>query len=420
MNEIQLTLNAKMPCGRVRRPARLLPQEIIGGLVWHVMQPSGTFAHNVETLTQKRMSESALSERRQSLGTSPWVETLKATLRPLADPALHPDAFYKGYRLVGVDGTTMNVANTPPMKKKYTKTKARRGCAAFHRISCAALVELGTHSPLALQIGEKDEPESALAASVVERLTAEDLIIADRYYGNGKWAARFLEMPQKPLFLLRVSERLNAVTIEKLKDGSRIVEIHDPQSNMPILLREVKGKVRRPGKKWVKIRFWTNLIDESCYPAQELIALYAMRWEQEITFREIKKYLHKDNTLLSHTHITAVQEISALFMAHAMVSRARCAVGLSHNVSIMQVSFQKTLDACRNLCWLVAVQGLNLSKLQMHSVIRCIEKNLAKQLSLPRRKRSCPRKLRQPIKKWPRLIKNSYDKGEFLYDVRKS
>lgn len=420
LDQIQLRTHTQPLHGRVGRPARLLPQEIVAGLAWHVMQPSGTLAYSVEMLTRKRMSESALSERRQSLGTEPWTETLLATLRPLADPTRHPDAFYKGYRLVGVDGTSLNVANTPPMKKMHAKTKARRGSAAFHRIGCAALVELGTHAPLALRIGLDDESESALAASVVEQLTREDLLIADRYYGSGKWAARFLAMPRKHMFMLRVQERLNAVIVNKLKDGSRVVKVHDPQSDKSILLREVKGKVRRPGKKWVKVRFWTNLLDESLFPAQELIALYAMRWEQEIAFREIKKHLHGDNTLLSHTPVTAVQEICALFMAHAMVCRARCAVGLGYRVPIMQVSFQKTLDACRNLCWLVALSGRSLSKRQMHFIIRRTEVNLARQLSPPRRKRSCPRMVRQPVNKWPRLMKNIYDNGDFEYEVRKS
>lgn len=417
---IKLQVESKISGGRKRRPPHLPSQEIVAGLAWHVMQPSGTFAHSVEMLTQKQMSESALSERRQSLGTEPWKEALKATLRPLADPALHPHAFYKGFRLVGVDGTTMNVANTPPMKNMKVKTKSRRGSAAFHRIGVAALVELGTHSPLALRIGANDESESALAAAVVEQLTDQDLIIGDRYYGNGKWAGQFLKMPQNPMFLLRVQERFKAVIMEKLKDESRIVAVQDPQSDMPILLREVKGKVRRPGKKWVKVRFWTNLFDEVCYPAEELIALYAMRWEQEIAFREIKEHLYGDNILLSHTPVTAVQEICALFMAQAMVCRARCSVGNNYNVPIMLVSYQKTLDACRNLCWLTTISGINLTTQQMVAIINHIDKNLAKQLSPPRRKRSCPRAVRQPINKWPRLMKNVYDKGNFEYEVRKS
>jgi hypothetical protein len=402
------------------RPPKMHAEDIVAGLAWHVIQPSGTFAHNLGMLTRKHLSDSALSERRQSLGTDLWKDALYATLRPLADPKLHPGAFYKGLRLVGVDGTTLNVGNTPAMRTQRTKTRSRRGRAAFFRINCAALVELGTHSPQAVMIGEQDESESALAASVVDRVTGEDLLITDRYYGNGKWAARLMNMPQQPLFLLRVQERLKAVTVERLRDGSRLIAVNDPGSIMPILLREVKGRVRKPGKKWVKVRFWTNLIDALRYPAHELIALYAMRWEQEIAFREIKEHLHDVPILQSHTPVTAVQEICALFMAQAMICQARSAAGISNSAPIMQVSYQKTLDTCRNICWISSLPGVNLSRKQITAIFNAIGDNLARQLSPPRRNRSCPRAVRQPINKWPRLIKNVYEKGKIQYEVRKS
>lgn len=405
---------------RSGRPPKTSIEEIIAGLTWHVVQPAGTFSHSLELLTHTSQSDSALSERRQSLGTEPWKDALHVALRPLADPTLHPSAFYKGLRLVGVDGTTLNVGNTPVMKTQKVKTRSRRGQAAFFRIGCAALVELGTHSPLAVRIGEHEESEGALAGSVVEELTEKDLLIADRYYGSGKWTARLLGLPNQPLFLIRVQKRLKATTIERFKDGSRLVAVKDPESTMPILLREISGRVRRPGKRWVKVRFWTNLFDPILYPAQELIALYAMRWEQEIAFREIKEHLHHEPILQSHTLKTAVQEICALFMAQAIICGARSAVGERCSVPIMQVSYLKTLNACRCICWLLSLPGVNLTANQMGKVIRAVEKDLARQLSPPRRRRSCPRAVRQPINKWPRLMKNTYEKGEFQYEVKKS
>ena len=53
------------------------------------------------------------------------------------------------------------------MKAAATKTKTRRGAAAFYRISCVALMALGSHRPLAVEIGEDGESEGALAARAV-------------------------------------------------------------------------------------------------------------------------------------------------------------------------------------------------------------------------------------------------------------
>lgn len=402
------------------RPPKTSAEELIAGLTWHVVQPAGTLSHNVELLTKVHMSDSALSERRQSLGVQPWKDALRIALQSRADPAAQPGAFYKGLRLVGVDGTTMSVGNTPAMKTQRLKTKSRRGQAAFVRIGCAALCELGTHSPLAVRIGENEESEGALAGSVVEELGDRDLLIADRYYGSGKWAARLLALPRQPLFLLRVQKRLKATTIERFKDGSRLIGVNNPDGVMPILLREIKGSVRRPGTRWTKVRFWANLFDPRLYPAHELLQLYAMRWEQEITFREIKKHLRHELILQSHTPVTAVQEICALFMAQAIICRARAAVGERCAVPIMQVSYLKTLIVCRNISWILSLPGVHLSNTQIRAIIRGVQIGLARQHSPPRRNRSCPRAVRQPIDKWPRLLKNSYHQGAFQLEIRKS
>ena len=402
------------------RPAHLPVSSLIAGLAWHVLQPGGTFAYNVSMLTGTRLSESALSERRQSLGTKPWLAALGVFLKHGTDPLLHPHAFYKKFRLVGVDGTSFSVANTPTIKATTRKTKSRRGKAAFFRIGCVAAVVLGTHRPLAVRIGEDGESEGELASRIVDAFLENDLVIGDRYYGNGKWAVRFLTAPGSPSFLVRVQERLRAQIIQRLSDGSCLVKVKNPDTGEDIILRQIKAKVRRRGGKWVKIRFWTNLLDHRIYPANELIPLYAMRWEQEIAFREIKEYLHGENLLLSHTTITAAQEICALFMAQAVIATVRSDAAVKYDIPVMQVSFSRTLDACRYVCWLLSIANDIITPEQLLKIADRAQQELVKQASTPRRKRGCPRQVRQPVNKWPRLMKNSYEKGEFEYGIRKS
>jgi hypothetical protein len=392
--------------------------DIIAGLVWHVLQPAGTFAQSIEMLTGRRLADSSLSQRRQNSGIHPWLDALDATLGPVAVARLHPDAFYKGYCLKGIDGTTLSIANTPPMKRRK-KSKARRGRAAFHRVSAVAIAELGTHAPRALRVGLDNESEGALAAQILEELTNQDLVILDRYYGAGKWASRIAALPTNPAFLARVQARFNAQRVQMLQDGSWIVNVWDPDGQQWMQLREVKAKVRRPGKKPVKVRFWTNMLDAESFPAKELVALYAMRWEQEIAFGEIKGYLHVNNTLLSHTIITAAQEIVALFMAHAIVTRQRVKTGATHNVPPLRISFQKTVVACRNICWLADVAAPLLPTEVLRKIVAKVELQLVKRKSKKRRKRSCPRKVRQPINKWPRLLRTEYHKGDFHYEITK-
>lgn len=400
------------------RPPRVPSLDLIAALAWHVLQPAGTFSKNLAMLHGIRLSDSALSERRQSLGTQPFQEALDAFLGHRACAESGPGLGYKGFRLVGVDGTSFSVGNCRALKK--LKVRTRRGQAAYFRISCVALCGLGSHQALAVKIGEGGESEAVLAARIVEGLAKKDLLIADRYYGNGKWAARLTCLKTSPRFLLRIPERLLAIPHSKLTDGSCLVHVKDPETKRLLLVREIKAKVRRPGCKWTKIRFWTNLLDEAEYPANELIALYAMRWEQEIAFYELKQHIHGEIILSSHTFTTAVQEICALFMAQAIVTSTRMAVATRQHIPILQISFQKSLVACRHLWWLWGIAGPEIGPKAWAQIVRKVEQELTWQASKPRRKRSCPRKIRQPVSSWPRLMKNTYGRGQFEYRIRKS
>lgn len=413
-------LTSTSSLGKGGRPARLPISKLVAALCWHVLQGCGTFSKNTAMFLGMWMADASLSERRTSSGSRPWTEALDAFLASPNAADNVQEASYGGLRLVGVDGTTFNVANTPTVKATAKKTKTRRGEAAFHRISCVALAALGSHRPLAVRIGEDGESEGALAESILHALAEDDLLIADRYYGSGKWMARLEALPTKPLFLLRVQERFGAQRVKTLSDGSRLVKVKDPDSKSLILVREIKAKVKRPGNRWTKVRFWTNLLDENRFPAMELVLLYARRWEQEIAFRELKEYLHSDIILKSHTIPTAVQEICALFMAQAVVVAARRAVATSQDVPILQISFEKVLVACRHLCWLWAIAGKEIKPDTWARIVKKAMQELEWQATKPRRKRSCPRKVRQPVRKWPRLIKNTYEKGEILCRIRKS
>lgn len=406
--------------GKGGRPPRLAVSKVVAALCWHVLQECGSFSKNTAMLLGVRMADASLSERRTSLGSGPWMEALEAFLGSPPDADNIPEASYGGFRLVGVDGTTFSLANTPIMKDTAEKTRTRRGEAAFFRISCVALTALGTHRPLAVRIGEDGESEGALAERILTALGEDDLLIADRYYGSGKWMARLEALPQKPMFLLRVQERFGAQRVKTLADGSRWVHVKDPDSKALILVREIKAKVKRPGSRWTKVRFWTNLLDAKRFPAMELVALYARRWEQEIAFRELKEHLHSDVILKSHTIPTAVQEICALFMAQAVVVSARREVADSQGIPVLQISFAKVLAACRHLCWLWAIAGDEIKPETWAKIAKRVRQELSWETTKPRRKRSCPRKVRQPVTKWPRLMKNTYEKGEILSKIRKS
>jgi hypothetical protein len=89
----------------------------------------------------------------------------------LADPQKHPQSFYKGLRLVGLDGTQCSVSNTPRLLAAVPKAASRRLRAALGKLQIVTLIELGLHNPL--KAAQQEVLAVVLAMAVVTRLRIE-------------------------------------------------------------------------------------------------------------------------------------------------------------------------------------------------------------------------------------------------------
>ena len=145
-------------CGVRRRcPPVVSAWELIQGLIFHVVAGAGTLAQHVKQLTGKTITDGALAQRRARLPIAVFEQMMEATLQPKGEPTRHPEAFYQGLRLCGVDGRLFSVTNTPQNKKQMRKARSRWGRAAFPKVGVAVMVELGLHNPLAAALGAKGD-----------------------------------------------------------------------------------------------------------------------------------------------------------------------------------------------------------------------------------------------------------------------
>jgi hypothetical protein len=191
--------------------------------------------------------------------------------------------------------------------------------------------------------------------------------------------------------------------------GSRTILEH-------LTLREIRVKVRRAGHRTQELRLWTTLLDPVAAPALELVALYAQRWEHELYYREVKRVLRKDELLNSHTVETAAQEIAALVLASALNARERMRAAAGEG-PVLRISFAKTLELLRPL-WLVFALGDDLlTEDQKRQLTERFYEQARRCATPPKRARSCPRAVRQPVSKWPRLVKNESYEGPVRFHL---
>lgn len=394
-----------------RRAFEVTPHQLLMGMAFHAMSRVGTLAEHVSQITGIAISDSALSQRRGNLCWEIFEGILGVALKPRAQAREHPNAFYAGLRLCGVDGSQFSVANTPQVKKRMKKAKSRRQRAAFAKVGVGVLVELGIHNPIAASIGNQGESEMTLAQKILPHLPEKSLLIADRYYGVAKVIGLLKELHPggKREFLLRVRSNLKGRVLETYHDGSALIEVKS--EGIRIQVREIQGRVRVGQGQWSTVRLWTSLLDFKKHPAAVLVALYSRRWEQEGFYRELKVDMRSADLIRSHTPETAAQEIAALLVAYALLVEQRLKVADMGEVEVVRISFLKVTDTVTGLWrFLEAAEGMMTAK-QIDKLVIKVLQQVADYALSKRRKRSCPRGLRQPVSSWPRITKNTYKNG---------
>jgi hypothetical protein len=412
-----------VPPRRGRKPRAPLAA-LLTSLVFHFMNATGTLAEHFALLFEDSLSDSACAERRARLPWQVFADLMARALRPLAERARQPEAFYRSWRLVALDGTQFSLSNTPGNKAARRKAKSRRGRAAFAKLTTGVLVELGLHNPLAAAIGQAGQSEWALALSLLATLPERALLLADRLHGCAAFAAEALVACQRVQshFLIRARSQIKVQVLKRFRDGSRLVKVPVRVKGRPrevshsLELREIRVRVGRPGHRSQALRLWTTLCDPRQAPAEELVRLYAQRWEHELYYRHLKHELRKTDLLQSHTVPTAAQEIAALMLASALLARerARAAAG---EVPVLRVSFVKTLELLRPL-WLFFEVGADLLSPGIQcELLERFYKFLRRFASRPRRSRSCRRAVRQPVGKWPRLLETQSVEGPMQFNL---
>src|SRR5215203_1917446 len=131
---------------------------------------------------------SSLCVARQRLGVAPVRHLFARVARPLARPTT-PGAFYRGWRLMGIDSTVYDVPDSPANAAAFSRPSAGpRGDGAFPQVRKLSLVELGTHVEVAFVVRPCRSDERAMVAGLLRHLTTEMLLLLDRaFYSYRRW-----------------------------------------------------------------------------------------------------------------------------------------------------------------------------------------------------------------------------------------
>ncbi len=130
---------------------------------------------------------SGISQARTRLGWEPLEQLHDELLGPLAGRQTK-GAFYRRWRLVSLDGSTLDVADEKRNREACGRPGTSRGSSAFPQIRFVSLVENGTHVLFASRLGAYATGEITLAKQVLPALKKDMLCLADRnFLGYSLW-----------------------------------------------------------------------------------------------------------------------------------------------------------------------------------------------------------------------------------------
>src|SRR3954466_15641344 len=124
-------------------------------------------------------TDSAFSQARRRLGVAPLRQLFLETARPMATHST-VGASYRGWRLMGLDGTTLDLPDTPENARAFGRPTTGRAEGAFPQVRLLALCELGTHAGCGLSIRPIRRGEPSMVGPLLGGLGPGDLLIWDR------------------------------------------------------------------------------------------------------------------------------------------------------------------------------------------------------------------------------------------------
>ena len=288
-------------------------------------------------------SEAAITKARQRLGVEPLRKLYETFVRPIATRAIK-SAWYRQWRVVSLDGTTLCTLDTPENDKRFGRPPASRGRSAWPQLRLVALLENGTRVLFAAALDAYRVAETTLVRRIVGRLEDGMLCLADRgIYSYSLWTAAVATGAE---LLWRVQRGIGLPEVQRLADGSYLSEIR-PQGRGrkrdSIVVRVISFTIVLKGHS-ERYRLITTILDPLPAPALELAHLYAARWTIETAFRELK-VRQRDRSLVLRSQLPDLveQDVYGLLLAHFGIRQIMCQAARQDGVEPAELSFAHAL-----------------------------------------------------------------------------
>lgn len=298
---------------------------------------------------------------------------------------------WHGLRLLGIDGTKLNLPPVKALHATYPPPRNARGAARRPQALLVGLVGLMDGMCYHFVLVPQQRGEQWCACLLTRYLSAGDLLLADRNFPCYEILARIRHRGAEFLFHLP-AKRFHKLPRRPTNSGRRdewLVDLTLPAAlrkrcpHLPPVTTVRILQYQRPGYRtsWLV----TSLTDARAYPYDKLVSLYHKRWNQETMHREWKHTLKLAN-LRSHSPSGICKEVFVQLTLNNAV-RALQAEALPSDATPLSLSF---LDAKRSVVTAIPVMAL-VPVVELPTLYAALLRKIATFVILVRPGRSYPR-----------------------------
>jgi Insertion element 4 transposase N-terminal/Transposase DDE domain len=332
----------------------------------------------------------SFSRARMRLGSKVMERLYRTQARPLAQPDAQ-GCFWRGRRLMIIDGTTTELQNIPELAEAFGGQPGEAGqLIGSPMLRTVSLTEAGTRAMVDVEIGAYAMSEHELAACLARSVGPGDLILADRNFPSLELWKRFTSAGADLLW--RAKSIIATRVISHLHDATYLARFGHNQTVVRVIEYLVEGSEEI-------YRLITNMLDPRLAPAEQLARLYHERWEVETSYRELKSEQAMGMPLRSRTPQGVLQEIFSHCLLYNIIRQLMYEAAMDiEDRDPDRISFTLAKDAIgRSIC---KRTGLKMVRLKAATRQVLVELSRPRELVV-RTNRTCPRILRHRYPKYP-------------------
>jgi len=308
----------------------------------------------------------ALSQARARLPVAVLRELFTGTAADARVRVNSAGSLVFGLVVTATDGTVFDLAATEAIRARFATPAGGR----FPQARAVTVIECGTRHILAAQVDSCQVSEQVLWDRLVACLKPGTINLADRnFFSMRRWQVAAATGAHLAWRVKNGDQSLPATVLDTLPDGSTRVRLRESavmlcrrrkNSGRPDAVRlpditarlvefTVTGTDQAGTTTTNRFRILTTLLDHQAYPARQVAALYAERWQAELVYKSIKSTLRGgDRRLRGQSPDLAEQEIWALLTVYNALVEHAVATAADLGIDPDEISFTIVLHATRD------------------------------------------------------------------------